>query len=161
MRKTFVIGAAAMALLSMAACSGKKDCDKKCGTKGGERIEIFTGVLPGADCDGVRYTLNLEYDHGDKDGDYDLTETYLQADSVSPGGFKDLRSFNSEGDFVVEHQGGKTYLKLIKDQKDSGAGSVETPLYFLVDSDSTLTLTDARLQVSQTEGLNYTLRRTK
>ena len=132
-------------------CNGGK-CDGKCDDK------VYTGVLPAADADGVRYTLKLDYDDNGMKGDYDLVETYLKADTVSALGYKDLRSFISEGDFKVEKQGDKTYLQLVKDQKDSSIGSAETPMYFLVDSDSTLTMTNAQLEVSATPGMNYTLK---
>lgn len=158
MRKTILMAGAALLMLTMGACSNDKNCgDKACGHHD-DMDKVYTGVIPAADCDGVRYTLHLDYDDHDNDGDYKLVETYLQADTVSALGYKDLRTFASEGDFTVEKQGEKTYLKLVKDVKDSSAGSIETPLYFLVDSDSTLTLTNQALEVPTTPGMNYTLK---
>lgn len=119
--------------------------------------EVYTGVIPAADCDGIRYTLTLDYDDDAKDGDYKLVETYIQADSTSAIGYSDVKTFASEGDFTVNKKGDKTYLKLVKDQKDSQAGSAETPIYFVIDSDSTITMTNADLEIPATPG--YTLKK--
>ena len=144
MKKSIFMGAAALALFSLASCNSgcKTDtCDKsKCDGKD----VVYTGVIPAADCDGVRYTLSLDYDNNDNDGDYRLVETYLKSDSVAALGYKDVATFASEGDFTVTKQDGKTYLKLVKDKEDSSAKAVDT-LYFLVDSDSTLTLVNDQL----------------
>lgn len=159
MKKSVIMAGAALMMLTLGACNsgngcnGKDHCDNKC-----DKDAVFTGVLPAADAAGIRYTLHLDYDHDDKDGDYKLVETYLQADTTSAMGYRDLKSFSSEGDFTVEKQGEKTYLKLVKDAKDSSAGSIDTPIYLLVDSDSTLTLTNQALEVSETPGMNYTLK---
>ena len=143
---------AGLALISLAACSNKSCDNGSCSNGKGDRNEVFTGVLPAADCDGIRYTLHLDYDDNGKD---------LRQDSTGMAGIKDIASFASEGDFVVSQDNGKTIIKLVKDQKDSGAGSVETPIYFIANGDSTLTLTNDSLKVPDTPGLNYTLRRSK
>ncbi|MBD5212749.1 MAG: copper resistance protein NlpE [Bacteroidales bacterium] len=161
MKKTFLMATAGLALISLAACSNKSCDNGSCSNGKGDRNEVFTGVLPAADCDGIRYTLHLDYDDNGKDGDYKLVETYLRQDSTGMAGIKDIASFASEGDFVVSQDNGKTIIKLVKDQKDSGAGSVETPIYFIANGDSTLTLTNDSLKVPDTPGLNYTLRRSK
>lgn len=160
MKKTTLIMAAALSMMTMGACTGNKagSCDKaKCGD--GDKKELYTGVLPAADADGVRYSLKLEYDddHNYTDGDYDLLETYLEQDSTSAVGFKDGKSFKSEGDFTVMDKDGKKYLKLVQDAKDSAQGSNAGPMYFLVESDSTIVMVNSDLQVSETPGLNYTL----
>ncbi len=76
-------------------------------------------------------------------------------------GFKDGKSFKSEGDFTVMDKDGKKYLKLVKDAKDSAEGSAETPMYFLVESDSTIVMVNQNLEVSETPGMNYTLKLSK
>ncbi len=157
MKKTLLFSAAGLALMSMAACSG--NCNKNGECVKSDIDEVYTGVIPAADTDGIRYTLTLDYDDEGKDGDYKLVETYIQSDSTSATGYSDVKTYASEGDFKVEKKGDKTYIKLIKDQKDSQAGSVETPIYFLVDSDSTITMTNNQLEVSQNPGLNYTLKK--
>lgn len=159
MKNSMILAAAAAAVLSLSACCGNKSCDDKACTKGDKDKEmVYTGVLPAADADGVRYTLHLEYDKAGNEGDYTLLETYIKSDTLSTIGYSDLRSFKSEGDFTVKKQGDKTYLKLVKDGEDSSTGSVNTPLYFLVDSNNAITMTNADLEVTATPGMNYTLK---
>lgn len=162
MKKGFLYVAMFSALL-MGACSQN---GKNCATGaacGNDNDKVYTGLLPAADAAGVRYVLRLDYDddHGYTSGDYDLVEVYVQNDSTKASGFRDAASFKSEGDFtVISGQGAdsnKKYLKLVKDNRDSSAGSVDGPLYFLVDSDSTLVMVNDQLQPSETPGLNYTL----
>ncbi|MBD5289928.1 MAG: copper resistance protein NlpE [Bacteroides sp.] len=163
MKKSFyVAAAAAFALTGLASCGGNKSCNNNCGSKQ-DKIEIYTGVLPAADCDGIRYTLHLDYDEDDNfmKGDYDLTETYLVSDSTSVGGVSDNKSFRSEGDFTVNNKAGKKYLRLVQDRKDSQQGSAEGPIYFLVENDSTLTLVNDDLQLPDAPGLNYSLKLSK
>ena len=132
----------------------------------GDIKETYTGILPAADVDGIRYTLKLDYDE-DRDyayGDYDLVETYLTSDSLSASGYTDKDTFKSEGDFSVEqgkgNMSGKKYLKLTPDAKDA-AGAGSGPLYFLIESDSTIIMVNESLQPSETPGLNYTLQLVK
>ncbi len=157
--KTLTLASAATVLaISLGACSQNNGKNRVADFN--DEDQVYTGVLPGADTDGIRYTLRLDYDddHNNTEGDYKLVETYLAADSLNRTGLKDLKSFKSEGDFTVENKDGKKYLKLVQDRKDSSVGSAEGPLYFLVDSDSTLTLVGENLQISETPGLNYTLK---
>lgn len=162
MKKT-ILAAAVLATLTFGACSNSNNSCASAGSCHNVDDQVYTGVLPAADAAGVRYTLALDYDKDDncKEGDYKLTETYLEADSTSVAGHKDRNSFTSEGDFTVRTQDGKKYLKLVRDADDSAKGSAEGPLYFLVDSDSTLTLVNADLQPSENSALNYTLRLAK
>lgn len=155
MKKTIFAATAAFFLLSAVACS-------QSGAQSGkvsDRDETYTGILPAADVDGIRYTLRLDYndDHGNTDGDYDLVQSYLVADTAATTGFRDSVSFNSKGDFTVEtgtgEQAGISYLKLVPDRKYADADT----LYFLVSSDSTLTLTNAQLDAPVSSALNYTL----
>ncbi len=166
MKKTILFAAAGLAMLGMAACSGNKsasaDSCNDCGKCAkGDKTEVFTGVLPMADADGMRYTLTLEFDNDDNDGDYKLVETVVMADSTSAVGSTDGKSFASEGDFYIKTKDGKTYYELKKDQKDSQAGSLDTPAYFLVDSDSTLTMVNADLEKAANPEMNYTLKLVK
>lgn len=164
MKKTMLMMAAALSMMTLAACSGnQKSSGDKSNCEKGDKKELYTGVLPAADTDGVRYALKLEYDddHNYTDGDYDLLETYLERDTTNAVGFKDGKSFKSEGDFTVMDKDGKKYLKLVQDVKDSAKGSIEGPLYFLVESDSTIVMVNSDLQLSETPGMNYTLTRAK
>ncbi len=163
MKKLVYMAAAALSMVSMAACSGNQKTSGEAQKADGDKMEIYTGVLPAADCDGVRYSLQLEYDddHNYTDGDYDLLETYLESDSTSTLGYKDGKSFKSEGDFTVMEKDGSKYLKLVQDAKDSQQGSAEGPMYFLVESDSTIVMVNSDLQKSETPGMNYTLKLSK
>lgn len=163
MKKIVLMAGVALATLGFASCDNSKSCsaDSAAVTAQERNVDaVYTGVMPAADCDGVRYTLLLDYDKKDKDGDYTLVETYIQADTTATLGYKDLQSFVSEGDFTVEQKDAKTYLKLVKDAEDSSKGSVDTPLYFVIDSDSAITMANQDLEVSTTPGMNYTLVKT-
>lgn len=157
MKKTFYSLAALLAILSTGACTSNTKTQTEAR---GDIKETYTGILPAADVDGIRYTLKLDYDE-DRDyayGDYDLIETYLTSDSLSASGYRDKDSFKSEGDFSVEkgkgNLGNNKYLKLTPDAKDAtGSG----PLYFLIESDSTIVMVNESLQTSESPGLNYTL----
>lgn len=157
MKKTFVLATAALAMLSMAACSGEKSCKGEACSKDSKNDVVYTGVMPAADCDGIRYTLLLDYDDDMTDGDYKLVETYIQGDTLSPIGYTDIKSFASEGDFTVNKQNGKTYLKLQEETKNPSATALTT--YFIVDSDSTITMANSDLEASTLPGMNYTLKR--
>lgn len=157
MKLLYVAAAAAMAF--MASCSGSNQkADENAAADAATATEtqdiVYTGILPSADAAGIRYSLTLDYG----DGDYELTETYLDFDSVSPSGYKDGQAFKSEGNFTVEDAtpatAGKKHLRLIS--KAAENASPDT-LYFLIDSDSAITLVGADLQPSETPGLNYTL----
>lgn len=146
--------AATVALLGMSACTGTS-CDSK-GCKADDD-KLYTGVMPAADCDGIRYTLKLDYDddHNYTDGDYDLVQTYIAADSTSALGYKDIRTVKSEGDFtVVKTKDGKTGLKLVEEVRKGQQGET---MYFVVDSDSTITMTNSDFETAAS-GLNYTLK---
>lgn len=152
------------ALAIMASCVGNGNSGARPAPDGAgnvnapDREEIYTGIMPAADADGIRYMLRLEFDgdHNFTKGDYDLYETYLTSDTTSSGNAVDGKTFRSEGDFIVEtgfpgNPNGR-YLKLVPDDKNGQS------LYFIVDSDSTITLTDSSLKPAEST-LNYTLTR--
>lgn len=158
-----VMAASAAALVMLGACSGNNCKNSECDNckSDCEKI-VYTGVLPGADVDQIRYTLTLDYDdHNTSKGDYDLIETYQQADSVAPGGMKDVRNVRSEGDFSIMDKENNKYIKLMPDIKDSDASADGSVLYFLVENDSTLVMVNSNLEKSENAGLNYSLTRTK
>lgn len=157
MKKTVFLAAVGAALLGLGACSGGKCPGGSCAAE--KQDQTFTGVVPAADGPGVRYTLKLDYDddHGNREGDYDLVETYLEADSTSVNGVRDNISYRSEGDFTIVEQGGKKYLKLVKDAKDSNPQAAAN-LNFEVASDSTLVMVNSDLQPAVSSDLNYTLK---
>ena len=158
MKKTFYGIAAAFAVLALASCGNNSKgscengvCDSKCED---DCVKVFTGVLPAADCDGIRYTLSLDFDKENNctKGDYDLMMTYLSVDSV--GNDKD---FPSKGDFTVNEKDGKKYYKLVQDMKDSQPGAEAETMYFVLDNDSTITMVNSDLERPAAPGLNYSL----
>lgn len=167
MKKTIYGIAAAFAVVALASCggnNGKCGGDKCAGEKcDKDKVEIFTGILPGADVENVKYVLSLDFDCEDNctKGDYDLVETYLEADSTSTTGFKDLKSFKSEGDFTVTEQNGQKVFKLVAHVKDSQPGSNVGPMYFVLDNDSTLTMVNDQLERAANPDMNYSLKLNK
>jgi len=161
MKNTLLATATATLLILTGACN--RD-NKSCGNVlSHDHDKTFTGVLPAADVAGIRYTLHLDYDddHDNTSGDYKLVESYLVADPSAMGGYRDSVSYKSKGDFTVETGKGRrasvSYLRLVPDRKYSNA---ET-LYLLVSSDTTLTLTNDRLEAFNSPGLNYALKLVK
>lgn len=156
MKKVTILSLGLAALLATSSCSGNTTCNStNCGD---DREEYYTGVLPAADVEGIRYQLELEFDADDNymEGDYKLVETYLVADSTAVGGVTDGEVVRTKGDFTVRTKPGTNvkYLKLVPDRKYTSAST----LYFLVDNDNSITLTTETLE-QPVSGLNYTLTR--
>ncbi|MDE6039969.1 MAG: copper resistance protein NlpE [Muribaculaceae bacterium] len=147
-KSLFMAGIAALTVV-MGACTAKQESAKE-ETTSEPKSEVFTGVLPAADCDGIRYTLNLDYTDAEK-GTYKLDETYLMSDSTSTS----EQSFPSKGEFTVSSKDAKTYITL--NQKAESDSVQAYTMYFLVDSDSTITMANSDMEVSSAPGLNYTL----
>ncbi|MDE6125472.1 MAG: copper resistance protein NlpE [Muribaculaceae bacterium] len=155
MKKIMLYAAAALALT---ACGNRKAGAVADGSPASESDEylFYEGVLPAADAAGVRYSLALDYDDDNPArGDYKLTETYLKADGSATS------SFYSEGDFDVRTgtpaDSLARYLVLVP-EVEAGATPGAT-LYFLAESDSTMTMVNADFSRSETPGLNYTIAR--
>lgn len=148
----------ALAALSVAACGTKKSDTAVVDAPDvvDEGDVYYEGILPAADVDGIRYSLALDFDDDSPEqGDYKLTETYLK-DGGSP-----VSSFFSEGDFEIKTgtptDSAARYLVLVP-EIEAGQTPGET-LYFLAESDSTLTLVGADLAKPESSGLNYTIKR--
>ncbi len=150
----------AAGILMLAGCSHSKNCgaSDNCPAKAAteavdDRDVVYTGTIPAADAAGIECTLVLDYDNATS-GEYKLTEHFI-----------DKGTFNYEGDFTI-HKGtpsdaSQRYMKLVPDHPDRAAdqaSSSDDVRYFLIDSDSTLTMTTASLQRADS-GLNYTLTR--
>lgn len=156
---------AALALITigtlyLVSCSDQKVPKSDRNDDSEERL--YTGLLPAADTDGIRYTLHLEYDedHNFKGGEYHLIQTYLVEDTTQNMHTRDIHSSNAEGTFEQISGSGDDYaLKYIKLTPDRNSNGDR--LYFLIESDSTLVLVDEQLKPSQNPQLNYTLRRVK
>lgn len=115
MKKFLLMVAAGVAALGMGACCNNGSCDAKgdsCNSKKECDEKVYTGIVPAADCDGIRYTLMLDYSDNGEKGDYALVQNYFSADSVSFSGIKDVNNFKACGDFTVEKKDGNTYVKL-------------------------------------------------
>ena len=149
-RSIFSLAAVAALVLAMGACSGTQTPSTAI-TQDRSSDKVYTGVLPAADVDGIRYTVLLDFDDDNTGGDYEMVETYFVNDST---GVNDVASFATEGDFTVGTGAqGQKYLKF------SGDGVGE--MYFLAETDSTITLVDASLTPTTTPGMNYTLKAAK
>lgn len=165
MKKTLIIGLAALAAIGFTACCDKTDsCDKaagKCCTA--DQEVLYTGILPAADAQGTVYTLKLEFEkeHGCTDGDYTMVETTLAADTVAASGLKEVATSYTKGDFRKESKqvDGATveYIRLLPDAKDALGTPSASSMYFLVEEDGSLTMVGADLQKSVVSELNYTL----
>lgn len=146
------------AMVMMVSCGNNKSCngDNACAAGDKDKVEVYSGMTPGADVENIRYTLKLEFDHDDnfQKGDYELLEQYCNADSTAVGGYKDVKSFTSEGDFTVMDKSGTKVLKLVQDVKDSQPGS-NASMYFIQVNDSTLALTSSPDSLSVND--NYLL----
>lgn len=165
MKKTLIIGLAALTTLGFAACCNKSDsCDKaadKCCT--GDKEVLYSGILPAADAQGTVYTLKLEFEkeHGCTEGDYSMVETTLAPDTVAASGLKEVATSYTKGDFRKESKqiDGTTveYIRLIPDAKDALGDTSASSTYFIVEEDGSLTMVGADLQKSVIPELNYTL----
>ncbi len=148
MKSYFV--AAALGMLALSACNGTDksattataaaDSVKSEATIAQSKTEIFKGMLPAADADGIEYTLTLNYTD-DNCGTYNLVQVYQN---------KDKSSFTDDGSFVIDKKDDKSYLKLTDSKNNS---SVQ---YYLIDSPSKITLVGADMKPAAT-GLNYSL----
>ena len=136
MKKLFFTLTAAVALVAMVACSGKKAeaTEEAAAPETTTSVKAaYTGVLPGADCDGIWYTLQL---NGDK---YDMIETYFALDSAANGGINELVSVKSEGTVESLEKGGFNYIKLTPSTNDAA-------ICFLNATDSTIIMLNADLE---------------
>ncbi len=143
--KTLTYIAAAAAMLSLAACSGKQAAETAAQDEAATDTvvtETYVGVLPAADADGVQYSVVLNYT-GDNEGQYEMVQSYLVGDSIGA-------TFTSAGDFTVGTNDNGKYITL-------AAQDTTQNVYFVVASDSTITMVDATLTPSETPGMNYTL----
>lgn len=146
-------------LIAAGACSDKSrnstqsETPEKIARDGGDLI--YSGVLPAADTPGIATILLLDFDdHSDIEGDYTYTEKSLGNDGFTA---------TSEGDFhIITTKTDSTdlrYIRLTPDEDDNTVDGKKTPgivRYFLIDNDSTLTMTDSTL-MRPASGLPYNL----
>lgn len=166
MNKSFYLIAAVVAGVGLSACSSTHDKNSTessapiTKSEKNDKTEVFSGVMPAADANGISYTIELTYD-GDSnhtDGDFEMTQTYLVDDAATSKSPRDTETFHTEGDFtVVTPSSGGKYLKLVPENSKSDADNY----YFIVTSDSTITMVDSTLKPSENSQLNYTLYRAR
>lgn len=164
MKKAFLLGLAILPL-ALASCGNCKNgsCDNTANGRGGDKEELYAGVLPAADAEGIVYTLRLDYDDDNNftDGDYALTQTALVADTVGAPAVKAGVTSYTEGDFRIEDKtvngAAAKVLTLVPEAKESLGTADNSTLYLLVNGDNTLTLVNADLTKAENDSINYTL----
>ena len=163
MKKTVLMGIAAIASLGFAACSNSNATSNAVQPKGGDKEVLYSGILPAADAQGTVYTLKLEFDddHNYTDGDYTMVENTLVADTTVASGLKEAATSYTKGDFRKESKqvNGVTveYIRLYPDAKDALGTPSASSMYFVVNPDGSLTMTGADLQKAANTEMNYTL----
>ena len=112
----------------------------------------YEGILPAADCPGIRYTLTLRHREHSGDGTFQLQMTYLEAEDGKDVTFSytgrrlTLRGIPSDADATV--------WQLLVDGKEKEVFN------FLCEDDQTLTLLNKDFEKNDSQ-LNYSLERTK
>lgn len=153
MKKFLFIAVAGLSIVAFASCSGKKDAKEVAETtpdtvENTVKTVAYTGVIPAADCDGNNYALNLVFNEEDNGGTFQLSETYFNTDTTTAEGYTVIDTFTSEGNFEVKSVEDNTYITLFNNEAVAQAN-------FIVDTDSTITMVNAELEVPSTPG--YTL----
>lgn len=162
MKKSLLLGLAAVAALGFTACN-KTDCKSGAACTKGDKEVLYSGILPSADAIGTVYTLKLEFDddHNYTDGDFTLVENTLAADTVAASGLKEAATSYSKGDFRKESKQvdgvNVEYIRLVPKAKDALGSASAASMYFIVNADGSLTMTGTDLQKSENPALNYTL----
>lgn len=153
MKKTFLLGLAVAGALGFTACNNSNATSNAAQSKGGSDKEVlYSGILPAADAQGTIYTLKLEFDddHNYTDGDFVMIENSLVSDTVAMSGLKEVATSYTEGDFRKESKTveGETveYIRLIPDAKDALGTASASSLYFVMNSDGSLTMVGEDLQ---------------
>ena len=159
MKKSILLGLAVLPL-ALASCGNCNNGSCNNANNGGDKEELYAGILPAADAEGIVYNLRLDYDddHNFTDGDYALTQTAIVADSIS---LSAGTTSYTEGDFTIESKNvngvDTKYMRLVPKAKESLGTADNSTLYFLIENDSTLTLVNADLTKAENDSLNYNL----
>ena len=94
------------------------------------------------------------------EGDFVMVQNYINSDTATVSGLKDMSTSYSEGDFTKESKqvNGTTieYLRLTPDAKDGLGDASSDPVYLMVNADGSLTLINSELEVPSMPAL-YTL----
>lgn len=116
-------------------------------------LETYTyeGILPAADCEGIKYLLAIQEQENDSTGTYTLTTTYIGADNG-----KD-KIFTSTGKRMIL-QGTPGNKNTVVYQLIPNDGSEK--INFLAEGDSALTLVGKDFKKAMSK-LNYTIKKIK
>ena len=139
MKKHYLLIAAGLVTL-MSCSQNSQKATATDETAATDRVEVYKGVLPAADTEGIEYTVNLEYDADSNytDGDFTMTQVYMSE--------TDPATFTSKGDFAVltgtPESSSQRYLRLVAEENPSDT------TYFIVTNDSTITLVGSDLTPS-------------
>ena len=120
-------------------------------TLGEMQTYVYEGILPAADCEGIKYLLTIQSQENSGNGNYSLTTTYIGADKG-----KD-QSFQSKGKRLTQrgipsNKNATVYQLIPEDGSES--------IFFLAQGDSTLTLLSSDMELPES-GLNYTIKKVK
>lgn len=107
---------------------------------------VFEGVVPCADCPGIKYELALTSQKHSGDGVYSLSMTYLEADRGKDAQFKSAGTWTTQRGDAVDP--GATVYELTEE-------STGYKTYFLYEKDS-LTMLGNDLKKAESD-LNYTI----
>ena len=155
--KAYYISAALM-ICALAACSNKNTQTETTTTAEETTAQeethavTYTGTLPAADCDGIKYTLTFTPTDHDN-GTYALEQVYLTEPNAT--------TFNESGDYQIIDHDGKQYIRTEK--KPASAGSTAGDVaYYVMASDSTIVLTGPDFEMPAPAMVDlYTLTLTK
>ena len=108
---------------------------------------IYTGIMPAADCFGIRYHVAIAKD---STNGFDIEEAYMKSENE----VDTARYYKGIADIIKSKDGKKTYYSFDTDGSES--------IKFLILNDSTLRMVSADLQEPVAkEGMSYDLKLTK
>ena len=159
MKKTALLGLAAIAALGFTACNNSNSASQM---KGDNKVVLYSGILPAADVQGTMCTIKLDFDDDNNytDGDFVMIENSLAADTVAASGLKDVATSYSEGDFRKESKQvngvNVEYIVLTPDADEVFGAASSTPTYLIINPDQSLTLVNSSIEMPANPEL-YTL----
>lgn len=136
MKKVFVAAALAAMIVS-------------CGSEGNKSAEIYEGILPAADAEGINYQLTLRKTGSNSPDTYHLTTTYL---GIKNGN----RTFTDKGTVVTLVGIPDDSTALVYQLVSAGPENEKTN--FLAEGDSALTMIGEDFKKAASK-LNYTLKK--
>lgn len=124
----------------------QKDVDN---SSGEVLTQTYEGVLPCADCPGIRYDLTIRCHEKSGEGTFSLSQTYLEAEDGKDATFvTNGKCITLQG---IPGEKNVTVWQLVSDNGDE-------VMNFLCENDSTITLIGDDFKKAETE-LNYSLKK--